>query len=205
MRFKINDEYNLHNGFFLNLKPGYTALVGPNGAGKTTLLRQINDYAISKNIPVIDYSNLTDGGYFARQKYLDTGFIDELCTAVCSSEGQELYFHFCQFVTQIGDSVRNAKVENTKLFILLDGLDSGLSIDIQRKLLDFFKLIEKDINLTPDRKADPEVYLIVAVNSYELATGNCIDVQTGKSISFKSYDEYAKFICEYNDTHKKSE
>ena len=68
MRFKINDEYNLHNGFFLNLKPGYTALVGPNGAGKTTLLRQINDYAISKNIPMIDYSNLTDGRLFCSSK-----------------------------------------------------------------------------------------------------------------------------------------
>ena len=34
MRFKVKDWYNLHNGFYVNLRPGYTALVGPNGAGK---------------------------------------------------------------------------------------------------------------------------------------------------------------------------
>lgn len=45
MRIKINDDFGIHSGFFLNLKPGYTPLVGPNGAGKTTLLRQLREYA----------------------------------------------------------------------------------------------------------------------------------------------------------------
>lgn len=49
------------------------------------------------------------------------------------------------------------------------------------------------------------MYIIAAVNSYELATWYCIDVQTGKSITFKDYNDYANFICEYENTHKKPE
>ena len=41
MRIKINDDFGIHSGFFLNLKPGYTPLVGPNGAGKTTTFYMI--------------------------------------------------------------------------------------------------------------------------------------------------------------------
>lgn len=205
MRFKIRDCYNLHEGFFLNLKPGYTALVGPNGSGKTTLLHQIKEYATSKNIPVIHYSNIENGGNHARQNYLFRGFADKLCASVCCSEGQEIWYHFSQIVKKLGCAVRKAKDENTKLFILLDGLDSGLSINMERELLGFFNLIEKDIGLTSDRKANPEVYIIAAVNSYELATRYCIDVRTGKSITFKNYNDYAKFICDYEKTHKKKE
>ena len=70
MRIKIKDWHGLHNGFYLNLRPGYTALVGPNGAGKSTLLRQLKEYANSKKITVIYYSNLEDGRHIARQRYL---------------------------------------------------------------------------------------------------------------------------------------
>ena len=205
MRIKINDWYELHNGFYLNLRPAYTALIGPNGAGKSTLLRQLKEYANTKKITVIYYSNLEDGGHIARQRYLENGSTENLCTAICSSAGQALWFNFSQIVRNIGDAVRKAKYDKTKLFILLDGLDSGLSINLERELLDLFSLIEKDINLTADRKADPEVYIIAAVNNYELATRYCIDVRTGKSITFKDYNDYANFICEYENTHIRPE
>ena len=205
MRIKIKDWHNLHNGFYLNLRPGYTALVGPNGAGKSTLLRQLKEYANSKDIPVIYYSNLEDGGHIARQRYLENGSTEDLCTAINSSEGQALWFNFSQIVRKIGDAVRKAKYNKTKLFILLDGLDSGLSINLERELMDLFSLIEKDINLTANRKADSEVYIIAAVNNYELATRYCIDARTGKSITFKDYNDYANFICEYENTHIRPE
>ena len=73
MRIKINDDFGIHSGFFLNLKPGYTPLVGPNGAGKTTLLRQLREYANGHDIMVFDYSNLVHGGGNAMDKYLWSG------------------------------------------------------------------------------------------------------------------------------------
>ena len=62
MRIKINDDFGIHSGFFLNLKPGYTPLVGPNGAGKTTLLRQRREYAKGHELMVFDDSHLGHGG-----------------------------------------------------------------------------------------------------------------------------------------------
>ena len=73
MRIKIDDDFGIHSGFFLNLKPGYTPLVGPNGAGKTTLLRQLREYANGHGIMVFDYSNLVHGGGSAMDKYLWSG------------------------------------------------------------------------------------------------------------------------------------
>ncbi|MFR1480868.1 MAG: hypothetical protein ACLSB9_36915 [Hydrogeniiclostridium mannosilyticum] len=78
MRIKINDDFGIHSGFFLNLKPGYTPLVGPNGAGKTTLLRQLREYANGHDIMVFDYSNLVHGGGNAMDKYLWSGNMELL-------------------------------------------------------------------------------------------------------------------------------
>ena len=49
MKIRIADWHNLHDGFELEIQPGFTALVGPNGAGKTTMLRQIKAFAQEKS------------------------------------------------------------------------------------------------------------------------------------------------------------
>ena len=82
------------------------------------------------------------------------------------------------------------------LFILLDGLDSGASIDRARDLMHLFDLIESEAK-TEDGKDTHEIYILVAVNSYELARKRCLDVRTREYLSFKSYEEYAEFICNY--------
>ena len=196
-RCKIPDWYGIHSGFNLLLRPGYTALVGPNGAGKTTLLLQLDEIAKERGYDVFHYSNTKDGGDRARQQYLDTGSLEYFATSICSSEGEQVALNFGKTVGKIGQLVKKSVENNTPLFILLDGLDSGASIDRTRELMSLFQLMEKDAGVIPGG-VEHELYIVAAVNSYELAKYGCVDVRTGNPVSFGSYEDYAKFICSYS-------
>lgn len=197
-RCKIPDWYGIHSGFNLLLRPDYTALVGPNGAGKTTLLLQLEEIAKERGYEVFHYSNLRDGGENARQQYLREDSLDYLATSLCSSEGEQLALNFGKIAGKIGGLVRKSVENDTPLFILLDGLDSGASIDRTRELMALFRLMERDADETPGG-TEHELYIVAAVNSYELARYSCVDVRTGKPISFGNYAEYVKYICNYFD------
>lgn len=190
MRLKVNDVFGIHSGYVLDLKPGYTPLVGPNGAGKTTLLHQLRDYAKEHGYLVFEYSNLADGGNVARQSYLFRGDVSLLAASSFSSEGEQIAFNFGQAVKRLGAAVRDAKTQSKPLFILLDALDSGASIDRARELRGFFDLVYRD--------AGEIAYIICACNSYELVRGvSGINVRTGKRVRFKDYEEYADFVCTF--------
>lgn len=199
LNIHIIDWRDIHAGFDLALHSGYTPLIGPNGAGKTTLLAQLREYAHDHDIMVFEYSNLRDGGDCARQKYIFGNDPAMLAAAAFSSEGEQIALNFSQAVSQIGGAVKKAKAEQRTLFILLDSLDSGASIDRLRELHNFFNLVHRDIGDLP-------IYLVVAVNAYELVKDTrCIDVRNGCERSFGSYGAYAEFICRYFDEHRPSE
>ena len=201
MVIKVKDEFGLHNGFSLKLTPGFTALVGPNGAGKTTLLRQIEENAKKKGIKVWRYSNLTEGGNAARQSYLDFGKMDMLMAAATASEGEQVALNFSNRVGDLGKTVRAAVSAGRPLFVLLDAIDSGASIDRARELKSLFDLIYEN-----DIKGGAEVYVIMAVNHYELVKDvDCVNVRSGKHVKFGSYDEYADFICTFEDQFPRKE
>lgn len=195
-RCKIPDWYGIHSGFDLLLRPGYTALVGPNGAGKTTLLLQLEEIAKERGYEVFHYSNARDGGDRAKQLYLSCGDMEYFATSACSSEGEQVALNFGKVVGKIGQLVKKSVENDTPLFILLDDLDSGASIDRTRELMGLFQLMERDAGVMPGG-AEHELYIVVAVNSYELVNHGCVDVRTGKAISFGDYADYAKFICNY--------
>ena len=85
-------------------------------------------------------------------------------------------------------------------FILLDAIDSGLSIDLIREIKEF--LIEV---LIPDiEEFNKKIYVIITTNQYEFTIGfPCINVKNGKYIEFKTYNSYTKFICK-PDRRRKS-
>lgn len=195
-RCKINDWYGIHQGFNLLLRPGYTALVGPNGAGKSTLLRQIKELAEKRGYDVFWYSNQEDGDTIAMERNVLRGNMSFVAASLCSSEGERVALSFGDIVPQIGVRVRKDIAENKPLFILLDGLDSGASIDRTRELMGLFELIERDAGVQPGG-AEHEVYILAAVNSYEMARRLCINARTGESVTFGGYEEYADFICSY--------
>lgn len=195
-RCKIGDWYGIHSGYTLTLRPGYTALVGPNGAGKTTLLRQLQEVAEKRKYKTFFYSNLNDGGNNAISERLLYGDISFVAAAMTSSEGEKIAQCFGNKLGQIKRLVDEAIAENVLLFILLDGLDSGASIDRLNELMSVFELIERDAGVQPGG-AEHEVYIVATVNNYALAKRACVDVRTGKRLSFGDYAEYERFILNY--------
>ena len=101
--------------------------------------------------------------------------------------------------TEIGRAVRTNKDNNKDLFVLLDAIDSGFSVDNILDLKEYlFNTILKDCNGKRD------VYIICSANEYELCNGErCFDVQNAKYIEFKNYDEYKEFIFKSRENKDK--
>jgi len=183
----------------LELSLGFTALVGPNGAGKTTILSQIKEFANQNNIAIWEYSNIHDGGSMATNSYLMRSELSKLATAAMASEGENVALNFANKVGELGVAIRKAATEKYPLIVLLDAIDSGASIDRARDLVNLFHMIYKR-----DISRGAEVYIVMAVNHFELAKGDtdCVNVRTGEHMRFRSYDEYADFICTFMDKFK---
>ena len=112
----------------IEINPGVTILTGCNGCGKTTLLRMIKETLSSLNIPSLYYSNEVDGGSMAISANI---YMDDIVTAATlmqSSEGEQIYINLGNTASKIGKFVHEHK-HDKELWILLDAVDSGLSID----------------------------------------------------------------------------
>lgn len=203
-RCKIKDWHGLHDGFYLTLRPGYNSLIGPNGAGKTTLLCQLAETGRARGCRVFEYSNYTDGGNKAMQTNLFAGDVRTVALAATSSEGQQISLNLGDAAEKLHAEVQDTIRDGKPLLVLMDSLDSGLSIDKLDDVMGLFRLVEKDADVQPGGAKHP-VYIAVAANSYELARFGAIDVRTGKPVSFGDYGDYARFIRGYFDTHRRKE
>lgn len=191
--FKINKDYNdmgcnIYKKDNITIISGLTVLVGCNGMGKTTLLHQLKRKLEKDKIPVISFDNLIDGGDRAREKAGFYGDMEFLATAVMSSEGENINMNIGRFAGDIGRFVRKYK-GSPEMWILLDAVDSGLSID---NIID----IKQDLfDVVIEDNPNTDVYIIVAANGYEFARNeNCFDVYEGKYLKFKDYEQYRDFV-----------
>ena len=190
--FKINrkphDDCYIYKKASIELNPGVTILTGCNGCGKTTLLQIIKSKLQSSKIPVIYYSNETEGGSNA---IAERAFYDDystVATLVQSSEGEQIYINLGNAASKIGKFVHSH--ENDKeLWILFDAVDSGLSIDNILEIDKYlFKTILEDIK-------GKDVFIVCSTNAYELCKNNpCFDVYSGEYIEFKDYEDYKNYI-----------
>ena len=184
-------------------------LIGPNGSGKTTTLRQIKSVFnqdkefpnIKENEEIKDKYNV----YYYENKYEEKHRDSELllnkeynkfALLYDSSEGQRMYNYLMFVVPKLGQMVTKTIKENKRgILLLIDGLDSGLSLDnledIRVNLLNFIPEVEKE-------RSNIEIYIICSANSYEFCNGyDCIDVTTRKHKVFKTYQSFKKhFIKE---------
>lgn len=192
---------------------GLTVLVGCNGAGKSTLLRNIEDTCRNNEIPHYFYDNLKDGCGNAMQGALFHNDLGLLSALASSSEGESIKVNFGNLLGKTkkfletgsmdtlrgrlvnlgkalcGDDADNLAVSNKRV-LLFDALDSGLSVDSIVEIKDVLELVIKD-----SKKLNIELYIIIAANEYELArNSNCFDMNNGKYIRFKDYEEYRTFI-----------
>ena len=196
-KFKIyKDPYgvglNMYSKSSITIKPGVSVLVGTNGAGKTSLLRHLKEELNRKKIPYVYFDNLTDGGGHARSKAGFYGDMNFLMTSFVSSEGENIVMNLGKTAAEIGRMAKlYANSDEKELWILLDAIDSGLSVD---NVVDIKEYLFKTI-LEDDRCKDKDVYIIVSANEYEMARGEeCIDVQNMKYRRFKTYEAYRKYI-----------
>ena len=176
-----------------------TVLVGCNGSGKSTLLRQIKDLCKKQDIPCYYFDNLTEGGSGARSKASFYGDFSFLAESLCSSEGENINLNMTNCANKIGKFVRNNK-NAKKIFILLDAIDSGLSIDYVIELKkDLFKTI-----LSDTLSKGIETYIVVSANEYEMARNEkCFLIPNMKYKTFENYDEYRNFIIDSRNKKNK--
>lgn len=179
----------LYNTDKFTFEPGLTVLVGCNGSGKTTLLKRIRCSLGKKGAPIIFFQY--DRERLERDSRLTQGDADarELFSWVSCSEGEQIKVRLESLAYQIGEFVRENPGKD--IFVLLDGVDSGFSIDNIIELKEsLFKVIIKDFE-----NKENDIYIICSANSYELAAGeNCVNVITGKHMRFKGYLGYKKCI-----------
>ena len=193
-----------------NINPGITMLIGPNGSGKTTVLSQIrslfstqndlvkkwNQIDKNDNIRNLYSSYLYDNVYeetFTKSTWGATEHIDRVAKTFENSEGQNMYDYLYYKINEIGQAVTKAIKNNRKgIFLLFDGLDSGLSLDviniIRKSVLEFIIETEK-------KRSNLEVYIVCSANSYEFCNNyDCIDVTNQQHITFTNYEDYSKYF-----------
>ncbi len=193
-----------------DINPGITMLIGPNGSGKTTALSQLrslfsteddlvkkwNTIEINDSIRNLYSSYLYDNVYeetFTKSTWGATDHIDRVAQTFENSEGQNMYDYLYYKINEIGQAVTKAIKNNKKgIFLLFDGLDSGLSLDvintIRKSVLEFIIETEK-------KRSNLEVYIVCSANSYEFCNNyDCIDVTNQEHITFTNYEDYSKYF-----------
>lgn len=193
----------------VQFEPGISVLVGCNGAGKTTLLLNIKEEMKKQSIPCNLYDNLKDGGSNSLSEAFYFGNMDLGIDLWTSSEGEAIKINFGRDSAKIKGFLKDGFYDNrsnrlarlfskdtekkevvNKRVLLFDAVDSGLSVDSIVEIKGVFDLILEDA-----KQLGIDVYIIISANEYELARGsNCFDVNEGKYLKFKDYEDYRKFI-----------
>ena len=183
--------------FTVEFNPGYTCIVGPNGTGKTTMIKQIEFFCKqnSEEYNVVKFDNVKEGGSHRFQEFLYTGKTDMIATISFSSEGEGIIINLGDFATKCGQATRECILNNKKLVILVDGVDSGTSID---KIEDFK---ENFCNFITNHCAGQniEVYIIATANNYAMVSNgvDCVSAINGTHKIFKTYKSFESFVMKY--------
>lgn len=186
-------------------EPGVTMLIGTNGSGKTTLMKQIYSIFNDGGWVKIPYNDKIRNEYSCfkydnrledrdtKQHWLDSGNVDRLAATFQNSEGQDMYDFLYYKMNDLGRFIRLSKNKEylKGAVILLDGLDSGLSLD---KLEDIRKNL-LNLIIDTDNNKDFEVYIICSANSFEFCNGyNCIDVSNQQKLKFNKYELFRDYM-----------
>ena len=177
----------LYGGKILKLKPGFTPFVGCNGSGKSTLLVLLKDLLKEREGAVIlKYDDRYDGGHNLMDRMAWFGDMESVAGMLMSSEGERIYRGVRDLVGRIARTVRGEKPK--ELWILMDAVGSGLSIDFICEIKDIFPFIQ-------EQNPGIDCFFLMPTNEYEFARGeDCVDVTTFKHVRFKDYEDYREHV-----------
>lgn len=176
----------------VEINPGFTTLVGPNGTGKTTFLKQIADACKENDYPYVYYDNMSDGGSRSMQSALSSSKLHLLAELATESEGEGIYTNLCEFASTVGALCAKYRASKSPIFVLMDGIDSGLSIDKIMVIRKFF--IDYAIDLE-HKHGNDNLFIICTANNYELARNSAqLSVCSAKYVHLNSYAKFSRFI-----------
>lgn len=191
-QFKIEPRYyddnrKLYKHSTIEFNPGITILIGCNGSGKTTLLQQIKTQLDKTDTPNILYDNLHDGGSNGMSAAFFHDDIQLAATMMCSSEGEQISLNLGTAARKFGYMMTHST--GNERWVLLDAIDSGLSIDqVQEVKNNLFHLML-------DLEKDKELYIICSANEYEMCVGEpCFNIVDGKYVDINNYDDYKREV-----------
>ena len=206
----ISDPYDC--GFstccssYVHINSGLTVLVGCNGSGKTTMLMNIQQYLDENSIPYLTFNENNLSSRAISKSFYESDY-KSVALMMSSSEGEKINISLVNFFKGLDQFLKKGRVENytsslwdafseykvpetKERWILMDSVDSGHSLDN----VEDFKACAHDVVQYAEEQGY-NLYLVCTTNSYELAKGEtCMDVTTGKYLSFSSYEEYREFV-----------
>ena len=209
----------------IEIEPGVTVLVGCNGIGKTTLLRQLEVRLKKEKIPCIRFDNLRDGGDKAVSEAGFFGDINFMASAMVSSEGENIVMNIGKLAARLGQFVKTGEDPKNKKYsrlaksireiegkeeeeveipaerwVLLDAVDSGLSVDniVEIKEYLFKTMLEHNYGNV--------IYIVISANEYEMVRGEqCFDVYNGKYVVLNNYEECRELVLKSREWKNKRE
>lgn len=204
----------------VEIPEGLTVITGCNGSGKSTLLYDIEKrYKGNDDWYIVSYREKEDGRGNSMSSYIFSGDYQAVASVFSASEGEAVFRNYAKKVYQEIAAFRDTKIvsrnpENIgllrykyirmdkakNLLVILDGIDSGVSLDMTIDIKNFLHTILKDLHT---RIPEVPVYILVSSNSWEFCEGErCLDARSLKFKEFSSYEEYRKYIL---DSRKKKE
>lgn len=182
-----DEDRKLYKHKTVKFEPGITILVGCNGSGKSTLLEQLKTQFDKDDTPYVFYNNLTHGGIHGADAAMFHGDMGFAATLLTSSEGEAITINLSTCARQVGYMMKH--LADTEAWVLLDAIDSGLSIDQVQEVKQY--LFHNMLNFYPDKT----IYIICAANEYEMCVDEkCFNVVDGKYVDINSYEDYKKQI-----------
>lgn len=204
----------------VEIPEGLTVITGCNGSGKSTLLYDIEGkYKGDHDWYIVSYREKEDGRGNSMSSYIFGGDYQALASVFSASEGEAVFRNYANKVYKEIAAFRDTKIASKNsediglfrykgirmakakyLLVILDGIDSGVSLDMTIDIKNFLHIILEELH-----KWIPEVpvYILVSSNSWEFCEGErCLDARSLKFKEFSSYEEYRKYIL---DSRKKKE
>lgn len=176
-------------------KNDISVILAPNGGGKTTTLNNLKKELEKKNIKVFLYSHYNDSFKLGKNNYPEIfNKPENIIYSKFKSEGEELQYSFEEWleknIFKLMFGIREGMIHIDELVLLIDELDSGLSLDKIKETISIFELFFIDA-----KKSNTKLKIILSANSYELASqfkDSCYWLKTGKLVNIENYNNFEK-------------